>query len=411
MTSTVERTAGPDLASFDPFGPVFRADPEIWHEPLVAASPGFMTMAGVPSAWVASYAQATAVLRDHASFSSLKPKGLPGMERVDFFNGLPVMNYSDPPDHTRRRKVVNSAFLPRQTAPLAGEAGKIIDAAFDRAADQGGRLEVVGELTKPMSIQILLDHFMRIDKADQRIFLEYFGTFPLLDKLRPGDPKPQAFLDIWQEGSAYCRRQLALAREGKCDNLVGVIANSADGGAITEDEMMAMMIVLLIGGVPTVAAAAGSALHHLAQYPEIADRIRADPALAAKHHEESLRIDPPVTVVLRFGTEGSKIAGVPIAREMPVYVMLGSANRDPAVYPDPTHFSIDRPNSHTHLGFGFGIHTCIGNAITRTIVPLLIRKAAERFARIEVADDPEAIGYDAGNPRGRHLARLKLQLA
>jgi cytochrome P450 len=172
-----------------------------------------------------------------------------------------------------------------------------------------------------------------------------------------------------------------------------------------------MMIVLLIGGVPTVAAAAGSALHHLAQYPEIADRIRADPALAAKHHEESLRIDPPVTVVLRFGTEGSKIAGVPIAREMPVCVMLGSANRDPAVYPDPTHFSIDRPNSHTHLGFGFGIHTCIGNAITRTIVPLLIRKAAERFARIEVADDPEAIGYDAGNPRGRHLARLKLQLA
>src|ERR1700744_551549 len=124
MTSTIERTPAPDLASFDPFGPVFRADPEIWHEPLVAASPGFMTMAGVPSAWVASYAQATAGLRDPVGFSSLKPKG------------LPVMTYSDPPDHPRRRKVVNSAFLPKQTAHLTEEAGRIIDAAFDGAIDR-----------------------------------------------------------------------------------------------------------------------------------------------------------------------------------------------------------------------------------------------------------------------------------
>ena len=87
-----------------------------------------------------------------------------------------------------------------------------------------------------------------------------------------------------------------------------------------------------------------------------------------------------------------------------------SANRDPAVFPDPTRFSIDRTNSHTHLGFGYGIHTCIGNAITRNIVPLLIRKTVERFARIEVADAPDAIGYDDGNPRGRHLARLMLEL-
>ena len=408
MTITAE--AEPGRIDFDPFGPAFRNDPESFYDSLINESPGFMTMEGVPSAYVGNYAQATAVLRDHRGFSSLKPKGLPGMERVDFFNGLPVMNYSDPPDHTRRRKVVNAAFLPKRTEPLTGEASRIIDAAFDRAVDRGGRLDAVGELTKPLSMEILLDHFLKIDKPDQRIFIEYFGTFPLLDKMKPGDPKPQPFLDVWEEGSAYCRKQLALAREGKCDNLIGVIASSVDAGMIAEDEMMAMMIVLLIGGVSTVAAAAGSALLHLARQPGVAARIREDPALAARHHEESLRLDPPVAVVLRFGTEGSEIAGTAIPPQMPVYVMLSSANRDPAVFPDPARFSLDRTNSHTHLSFGYGIHTCIGNAITRNIVPLLIRKTVERFGRIDLADRDDAIGYDASNPRGRHLARLLLEV-
>ncbi len=227
-----------------------------------------------------------AVLRDPVNFSSLKPKGLPGMERVDFFNGLPVMNYSDPPDHTRRRKVVNAAFLPKRTEPLNVEAGRIADEVFDRVVDRGGRIEAVGELTKQLSLEILLDHFLKVDKQDQRIFTEYFGTFHLFDKLKPGDPKPQPFLDVWEEGQAYCRRQYALAQEGKCDNLIGLIARSVDEGQIGEDEMLAMMIVLLIGGVSTVAAAAGSALLRLAWNPDIADRIRTDPALAAKHHED-----------------------------------------------------------------------------------------------------------------------------
>jgi cytochrome P450 len=399
-----------EKAEFDPFGPAFRHDPEAFYGDLVNQTLGFMTMEGVRSSWVGSHAQCLRVLRDHGQFSSLKPKGLPGMERVDFFNGLPVMNYSDPPDHTRRRKVVNSAFLPKRTEPLTVEAARIIDEVFDRVADRGGRIDAVGELTKQLSMRILLDHFLKVDKQDQRIFLEYFGTFPLFDTLKPGDPKPQPFLDVWEEGQAYCRHQYALAREGKSDNLIALIARSVDEGVIGEDEMLAMMIVLLVGGVSTVAAAAGSALLRLAWNPDIADRIRADPALAARHHEESLRIDPPVAVVLRFGTDESEIAGTPIPRDMPVYVMLASANRDPGVFPDPDRFSIDRSNSHMHLSFGYGIHTCIGNAITRNLVPLLIRKAVERFGQIELADDLDAIGYDSSNPRGRHLSRLMLEL-
>jgi len=77
---------------------------------LVWAAVGFMTMEGLPSAYVASFTDCMAVLRDPARFSSVKPKNLPGMERVDFFNGMPVMNYSDDPDHARRRRVVMPAL-------------------------------------------------------------------------------------------------------------------------------------------------------------------------------------------------------------------------------------------------------------------------------------------------------------
>jgi cytochrome P450 len=400
----------PDLSNFDPFGSAYRSDPESFHGDLLAASPGFITVEGVRSAFAAQYAQVTAVLRNFKGFSSLKPKGLPGMERIDFFNGLPVMNYSDPPDHTRRRKVVNPAFTPKRTEALNEPAAKQIDEALEAAASRG-RFDAVADLTKELSLQTLLDRFLKVDKADQHIFLSYFAATPLLDKMKPGDPKPKPFLDVWDQGAAWCRHQLQLAREGKCDNLISLIAASVDDGTIGEDEMMATMIVLLTGGVSTVAGAAGSSLLYLARNPDIAARIRNDPTLAANHLEEALRIDSPVPYVMRFGTDSSAIGDAVIPRGMPLYVMLSSANRDPDIFPDPGCFSIDRHNSKDHVAFGQGMHTCIGNAITRNIVPIVIRKTAARFTEITLAAEPDAVRYNSSNPRARHLERLVLEVA
>lgn len=398
------------LAHFNPFGPDFRTDPFAFHGRLVAASPGFMDMEGVPSAYVAAYGQVTSVLRNFKAFSSLKPENLPGMERIDFFNGLPVMNYSDPPDHTRRRKVVNPAFTPKRTELLNGAAATQIDGLLEDAVGKG-TFEVVSGLTRPLSLETLMTRFLGIDKKDQPIFLNYVKTLPLLDKLKPGDPKPEPFLEAWAEGAAFCRRQQALAREGRCDNLIGVIANSSDGGAIDENEMMAMMIVLLTGGFSTVAGAATSALLYLARNPDIAARIRNDPSLSAQHLEETLRMDPPVSLVMRFAAAGAEVAGQEIPAGMPVYVLLNSANKDPSVFHDPYRFDLDRPNSKDHLAFGQGMHTCIGNAITRNLVPLLVRKVVERFETIEVADVEDAVRYDTSTPRARHLGRLMLTVA
>lgn len=407
-TQFVEDIEGIEFMDFDPFDPRFRENPEKYHPMLLRESPGFIHMEGVPSAFIATQAQNQAVLRNFKSFSSLKPKGLPGMERIDFFNGLPVMNYSDPPDHTRRRKVVNPAFTPKRTEMLNHNAGLLIDRMLDDLANKGGEFEVMNELAKPLSIDTLLRHFMGIADEDQHIFMNYVMTLPLLDKMRPGDPKPQAYLDAWAKGAEYCRQQQELARRGECRNLIGLIAGSAEDGSIDDDEMMAMMIVLLIGGVSTVAGAAAVALMGLAQNPAIADRIRADGSLAGNLLEESLRLHPPVSLVMRFAAAPTEVGGKVIPKGMPVYAMISVACHDPEIFPDPYTLNIDRPNVKDHLAFGYGMHTCIGNAITRNIVPLLINKVVHRLPNLKMADRPDALQWDTSTPRARHISRLCL---
>lgn len=405
----VENVEGLEFSDFDPFSTEFRENPEKYHPQLFANSPGFMMMEGVPSAYVAGFTQCQAVLRNFKAFSSLKPKGLPGMERIDFFNGLPVMNYSDPPDHTRRRKVVNPAFTPKRTQMLKENAAVLIDSLIDKIMVNGGGFDALGDLTKILSMDVLLRRFLGIEDKDQPIFMNYVMTLPLLDKMRPGDPKPQAYLDAWAAGATYCKEQQELARRGECHNLIGVIAEGAEGGAIDDDEMMAMMIVLLIGGVSTVAGAAAASLMNLAKNPNIAERVRQDPSLAINVLEESMRLDPPVSLVMRFATDDTQIGGTVIPKGMPVYAMLGVACHDPSAYPDPYKFDIDRPNVKDHLAFGHGMHTCIGNAITRNVVPLLIQKVVTRMTNLTLAARPDAIQWDTSTPRARHIGKLYLQ--
>lgn len=401
--SAVINAPRPD-STFEPFSHEFRGDPTAWHAELLRTSPAFIAPENYPSAVVATYAQTQAVLRDSARFSSVKPKNLPGMERVDFFNGMPVMNYSDPPDHTRLRRVVAPAFTPRRIQETSeATTGFIEDLLAPIGSDQ--TMDAVNQVCKPLSIRLLLGHFLGVEPQDQAIFLHYISTLYLLDKLRPGEPKPKAFLDAWAAGEAYCRKALEDTKRKGTQNLIGLIGAAQDGGTMSDAEMMAMLVVLFSGGVSTVAGAASSSLYHLATNPDIAERIRKDPALASRHLEESLRMDPPVTLVMRFATEDVEIGGKNIRQGMPVYTMISVACRDPAEFPDPGHFDIDRVNTR-HLSFGFGIHVCIGNTITRTVVPMLVRAVANRYPNLRV--DPAASVSWETSPRSRHMKTVPL---
>lgn len=404
----LDRIDGWASDDFDPFGPAFRSDPDALHLSLVGRSPGFITMEGVPSAYVASYADCAAALRDFKHWSSVKPKGLPGMERVDFFNGQPVMNYSDPPEHVRRRRVVNPAFTPKRVERL-GEACELYVAQLLDEVEAQGRFDGVADLGRKMAVQMVLGEFMGLTPEDYKYFLNFVATLPLLDTLRPGDPKPQAYLDAWKAGREFCRTTIQRARDGQGSSILGVIAESADGGALSDDEMMAMMVVLMSGGFPTISGGASASLYNLVRTPGLLERLRAEPMLAGAVLEESIRLFPPVALVMRFAGQDTVLGGRECPPDMPLYVLISSACHDPEVFPDPFRFDPDRANAKDHLAFGFGMHTCIGNAITRLVVPILLRQVAERLPGLRLADPASPVVFDT-TPRSRHVARLPLQV-
>jgi cytochrome P450 len=100
------------------------------------------------------------------------------------------------------------------------------------------------------------------------------------------------------------------------------------------------------------------------------------------------------------------VGGTLIPQGTPVYVMIGAACSDPSVFPDPYRFDVDRPNAKNHISFGTGIHTCIGNTIARPIVPLVLRKIAERAPGMRLAGHDDDIRWNLGTPRARHVERL-----
>src|SRR5690606_24543186 len=133
--------------------------------------------------------------------------------------------------------------------------------------------------------------------------------------------------------------------------------------------------------------------------------IRQDENLAKAFCEEVYRLDSPVTLVMRFATEDVQVGDRVIARGMPVYTMISVANRDPDIYDKPLEFSIDRPGMR-HLSFGNGTHVCIGNAITRMIMPKLVVQMARRFPAPRLDDSRQGVWETS--PRSRHRKEVPL---
>lgn len=199
MEAAISASRDSQRKDFDPFSFEFRADPAAFYAMLFERSPGFMSVDGVPSSFVATYAQCMAVLRDYKRFSSEKPKGLPGMQRFDFFNGLPVMNYSDPPDHTRRRQLVSPAFTRKQAELLNQHAARLVETLLDQAIEKRA-FDASADFARPLAMDIMLKRFLGIADEDHHILLDYLATLPLLDTLKVDDPKPRPFLEAWEQG-------------------------------------------------------------------------------------------------------------------------------------------------------------------------------------------------------------------
>ncbi|MET8571507.1 cytochrome P450 [Streptomyces sp. NPDC004783] len=304
----------------------------------------------------------------------------------------PHMLRSDPPDHTRLRRLVAREFTPRRVEALAPRVQKITDALLDRMlASADGRADLVEALSFPLPISVICE-LLGVPDLDRDSFRAWSG-----DALGATDPEVRTAAAASM--ARYLEELLADKRQRPGDDLMSALIHSADGDGdrLSPDELRGMAWLLLVAGHETTVNLISNGVLALLTHPGQLAALRADPTLVDSAVEEVLRYDGPVeTPTYRFTTEPLTIGDtvIPGGGEL-VLVALADADRDPARFPDPDRFDITR-DARGHVAFGHGIHYCLGAPLARLEARIAFRTLLERCENLALDIHPAAIAWRPG---------------
>jgi cytochrome P450 len=170
----------------------------------------------------------------------------------------------------------------------------------------------------------------------------------------------------------------------------GCIHAHVDSGAITETEAPLLVRSLLSAGIDTTVNGIGAAVYCLARFPDQFARLRADPTLARNAFEEAVRYESPVQTFFRTTTREVELAGVSLGEGKKVLMFLGAANRDPRRWDNPDHYDITRRTAG-HVGYGSGIHMCVGQLVARVEGEVMLAALARKVGKIEITGEPKRL--------------------
>ena len=390
---------------FNPWDEKFRADPYPYYRPLLAGPPRLLNLF-VPMALVARYADAAAILRDHERFSSLPPRTPFIEERLQIFGSAPRVVFSDPPVHTRLRRLVSRAFTPRRIRDLEPRIREIAKELLDKAAAKG-EFEVMADLANPLPVMVIAE-MLGVPPEDYEMFKRLSDAVVESDNTPPGTPIPDFIRQSFAQLRAYFVAEIEKRRRNPGEDLVSVLVAQEEADALTEQELIAFVVLLLLAGNETTTNLIGNGMLALGRHPAQMDRVRREPSLMPRAIEEMLRYDCPVQSTVRHPKVDVEVGGVTIAAKTFTFIIVAAANRDPAHFPNPETFDITRdPNDH--LAFGEGIHYCIGAPLARMEGAIAIASVLERFPHLRLTDPDAPLSYK-GSYFLRGLASLNMSL-
>ncbi len=301
----------------------------------------------------------------------------------------------DPPDHTRLRRLVSSAFTARRVEALRpriqAAASQLLDVAVPK-----GRFDVIADFAAPLPITVICE-LLGVPDEQGAVFRTW-----TTDLLSPGpDGSAKAAVAV----KNLCAMMLDLiagkrARPG--DDLISALLAARDGAdKLTEDELVSLVFLLLLAGFENTVNFLGNAVLRLLDHPEAAARLRAEPAadtpLTAAAIEELLRLDSPALLAIRrFPTEDVALGDTRLPRGHTVMLVTGAANRDPAAFPDPDRLEIDRATAGAaaaHVSLGHGPHFCLGAALARAEAQIAIWTLLRRCPGLSLAVPREDIRW------------------
>ncbi len=393
---------------FNPWDDAFRANPYPYYKPLMSGPPRLLKVF-LPMALVARYADCAAVLRDHEHFSSVPPRSPFLEERISVFGDAPRVVFSDPPVHTRLRRLVSRAFTPRRIRELEGKIREFTELLLDRAAHRD-RIDVMADLANPLPVMVIA-HMLGVPTEHYAMFKQWSDIVIESDNTPPGMPLPQKVRDAFTALREYFVAEIERRRRDPGDDLVSVLVAAHEGSeeVLSESELVAFVVLLLLAGNETTTNLIGNGTLALMRNPEQLERLRREPELIRSAIEEMLRYDGPVQATMRYIRQDAEIAGARIPAGTLIFVLLAAANRDPAAFVEPETFDIARaPNDH--LAFGEGIHFCIGAPLARMEGAIAMSALLGRYRNIRAAA-PEAPLKYKGSFFLRGLAALPLAVS
>ena len=323
------------------------------------------------------YDEVRAALQDWETFSSAH--GIALNDRANALGGRGVLT-SDPPLHDQLRKVLSAQLVPREVARFTGLLDEVARELVARALASSS-FDVVGDVARVYSLRVVADLCGLPEQGRDRLLA---GAAAAFDTLGPDNERCLAgwdgFADLMDVATKIAVPD-HLAPGGWGD---GIYA-AADRGEIDRRACPGLMLAYLWAGMDTTANGIGSAIALFADHPDQWDLLRSDRSLLASAAAEVLRIEPPGHRFTRYSLRPADIAGHRIPAGSRVVVLVGSANRDERRFPEPDRFDVTR-NPTDHLGFGRGIHRCVGAGLAQEEMRAVLSAFADRVVRFHVVE-------------------------
>ncbi|MGW5863076.1 cytochrome P450 [Streptomyces sp. NPDC055239] len=338
------------------------------------------------NAWnVYGYPEAIEVLSDPGTFSSHMARLLPMGADESFTEG--DLLQTDPPDHRELRKLVSRAFTPKIVADLEPRISALTHELLDALADRD-EFDLMAGLAYPLPVTVVAE-LLSIPSSDRHLFERWMtemvhslGDVSMEDDAEEQERIFEASMAPMRKMLDYLREHTAECRRRPAEDLLGTLIQAdLNGQRLTDNHIVNFAKMLLIAGYLTTTMLIGNTVLCLDSYPDQAARVRDDRLLVPGLLEESMRFMSPVAATYRATTKKVEIAGQRIEADQMVMVWYGAANRDARQFADPDVFDMTRgPNPH--LGFGRGIHFCLGGPLARMEGRVALNILFDRFPKL-----------------------------
>jgi cytochrome P450 len=398
MTASLSAAPESDL---DPFSLEFLVEPYAAHRELRELGPVVrLTRYRV---WaMARHHEVSAALQDHAIFCSSRGGGLTDFAKEKPWRPPSIILEADPPLHTQTRAVLSKVLSRPALMALKATMEEHAEALLDQALT-AERIDGVSQLAQAFPLSVFPDA-VGLPREGREHLLPYgdmaFNAFGPRNELLDASMRKAADVIPWI--TAQCRRE-ALSAHG----FGAQIYAEADAGAITPDQAALLVRSLLTAGLDTTIHGIAHALHCFAEHPHQWRAVRDDPTLVRNAFEEVIRYVSPVQTFFRTTTRAAHVSGFTLPEGEKVLLFLAAANRDPRRWEQPDVFDVRRPSAG-HVGFGYGIHQCVGQMVARMEAETLLSALSRRVAAFHL-DGPPTLRLN-NTLRGLEALPLRIEL-